>query len=81
MLPRDPDHREHAVSRRAYAREAWKDTAGMSPEQRREVYHQQINEWDQNNPNDLARRRASGPQQSDSPIERRGVQYNGTRWI
>lgn len=75
MLPRDPNHREHAVTRRAYAREAWKDTAGLPPEQRRAEYHAAIDQWDQQNPNDPARRRVQ--QQQDN----RGVQYNGTRWI
>jgi len=74
MLPREPEHREHAISRRSYAREAWKSTAGMPPEQRREVYHQSIDQWDQANPNDPARRKAQ-PQQQE------GLSYNGTRWL
>jgi len=75
MLPRDPDHREHAVTRRAYAREAWKDTIGMPPEERRATYYAAIDQWDQQNPNDPARRKAQAQQ------EQRGLVYQGTRWF
>jgi hypothetical protein len=75
MLPRDPAHREHAISRRGFAREAWKETAGMPPEQRKEAYEQQIQEWDRNNPNNPAIRK--GQQEQDN----RGVSYKGTRWL
>ena len=75
MLPREPEHREHAITRRAYAREAWKDTKGMPPEQRNQAYHQAIDKWDEENPNDPARRKV---QQEQAPS---GLVYKGTRWL
>ena len=78
MLPREPEHREHAISRRAAAREIWKSTEGMDPETRRQIYHQQVDQWDAQNPNTAPPKRRGYVIQQEEP---HGIVYNNTRWF